>query len=245
MRAAALAIAVAALPPAGLAQIGNPGFFAPDTRFDAPGQPAPNQPNANDVLFAQLVAEGGRAEVAFAELAAEKADADAVGDFASRMIDDHSAANDRLAGLAEDSGIPLPEGLNPDHEAMLAELEGLEGRDFDLAYMRGQVVDHQKATQLLIWEINAGQEGELQRFASDTLPTILEHLRLAQEIVADLSADVVAEAGDATAGEPEMGNDAPAEAEPMPEDGPAPAEAPVEAEPEGAPAEDGVPAEGE
>lgn len=202
MRAAALALAFAALPALGFAQIGNPGFMAPDTRFDARGLPEPHQPNANDILFAQLVAEGGMAEVALAELAAERAGAGAVGEFARRMIEDHSAANDRLAGLAEASGIPLPDGLNPEHQAMRDRLEGMEGAGFDLAYMRGQVVDHQKTTQLLIWEISDGQDGELQRFAAAMLPTILDHLRQAREIVADLSHDRVAEAAPANGTEP-------------------------------------------
>lgn len=200
MRAAAFALAFAALPALGFAQIGNPGFMAPDTRFDAQGMPEPNQPNANDVLFAQLVAEGGMAEVALAQLAVERAGAEAVTDFANRMIEDHSAANDELAGLAEASGIPLPDGLNAEHQAMRDRLEGMEGAEFDLAYMRGQIVDHQKTTQLLMWEITAGQDADLQRFAAATLPTILDHLRAAQGIVAHLTTDRMAEAAPAADG---------------------------------------------
>ena len=204
MRAAVLALAFATLPALGFAQIGNPGFMAPDTRFDAEGMPEPNQPNANDILFAQLVAEGGMAEVALAELAAERAEAEAVTDFANRMIEDHSAANDELAGLGEASGIPLPDGLNAEHQAMRDELEGMKGAEFDLAYMRGQIVDHQKTTQLLMWEITAGQDADLQRFAAATLPTILDHLRAAQEIVTDLTTDQIAEAALEPEPEPEF-----------------------------------------
>ncbi|HRO15489.1 MAG TPA: DUF4142 domain-containing protein [Paracoccus sp. (in: a-proteobacteria)] len=187
MRVAVPALALALLSGPGFAQIGNPGFMAPDTRFESPGVPAPDQPNDNDKLFAQLAAEGGLAEVALAELASGKAQASAVGGFARRMVEDHSAANDELAGLAEKSGIPLPDDLNPEHAAMRARLEGLEGAAFDLAYMRGQIVDHQKTAQILIWEINSGQDGDLQRFAAGKLPTILERLQLARGIVDELS----------------------------------------------------------
>ena len=76
----AIAIGVALIPGLALAQFANPGFMAPDTTFDAPGVPAPNQRNAADTLFALLAAEGGKAEVAFAELAGDKAEADAVRD---------------------------------------------------------------------------------------------------------------------------------------------------------------------
>jgi putative membrane protein len=156
--------------------------------------PAPNQRNAADTLFAQLASEGGKAEVAFAELAAEKAQADSVREFASRMAKDHSAANKDLAAIAGKSKIPLPDKLNAEHQAMLEQLRGLEPAAFDLAYMRGQVVDHQKTVLLLTWEIDAGQDAELQRFASAKLPTILEHLDMARGIVTELSQAQVAEA---------------------------------------------------
>lgn len=192
MRVAVLTAVLSILPALGLAQIGNPGFMAPDTRFEAPGVPAPNQRNTVDTLFAQLVTEGGIAEVTLGKLASERTQAEAVANFARRMVEDHSAANEELAGLAEASAIPLPSELNPEHAAMLERLEALEGAVFDLAYMRGQVTDHQKTTQLLIWEIDYGQDAELQRFAAKSLPTILDHLAAAQAIVEDLAREQVA-----------------------------------------------------
>jgi len=201
MRVAALALAFAVVPSLGLAQIGNPGFMAPDTRFEKPGVPDANQRNANDVLFAQLLTEGSLAEIALGELAADRAEASAVGEFARRMIDDHSAANEKLSGIAEQTKIPLPEELNEEHVAMRDRLQELDGREFDIAYMRGQVVDHQKAVLLLIWEIDDGQSKELKQYAAATLPTVMEHLRLAREIVTDLTHDRVAEAAPATAPE--------------------------------------------
>ena len=176
-----------AMPGAVAAQIANPAMLAPDTRFEAPGVPAPDQTNTTDKLFAQLTAEGGLAEVVLGELATEKAGAEAVQDFAARMVEDHTTANDDLAAIAENSQIPLPDELNAEHQAMQARLEALEGAAFDLAYMRGQVVDHQKTVQLLIWEIGFGQARELQNFASDTLPVILGHLKDARAIVTELT----------------------------------------------------------
>jgi hypothetical protein len=44
------------------------------------------------------------------------------------MVDDHSAANARLKSLAETKKIPLPEGLDEEHERQRAELQDLERR---------------------------------------------------------------------------------------------------------------------
>jgi putative membrane protein len=176
-----------------MAQIGNPGFMAPGTKMSAPGFPAPHQTNDTDVLFSSLAAMGGMAEVEFGRLAEQKAENAEVKDFASRMIKDHTAANDKLKELAKAAGIDLPGQMDAEHQKLRAELEQMSGAAFDVAYMQGQVADHQKAVQIFEWEINSGQDAELQRFTADTLPTLFHHLRMAQDLVAELTGSATRE----------------------------------------------------
>jgi putative membrane protein len=103
------------------------------------------------------------------------------------MVDEHSKTNERLKGLAGKADIPLPPELAPDHKAELARLEKLSGADFDLAYMQGQVIEHQKTVNILQWELSMGQDAELQRLAADTLPGVLHHLETAQAIMGELT----------------------------------------------------------
>jgi len=187
MRALTIAAVLALLPAYAFAQFGNSGFLAPDTKMDAAGKPAPNQTNYTDRLFAQLVAAGGMAEVDLGKLAAGKTGEDNVKRFANRMVDDHDKANGGLKELAEKSKIPLPETLDPDHQKMRADLDKLDGARFDLAYLKAQVIDHQKTVQLLIWEIGSGQDADIQRFAKMTLPIVLEHLQMARDLQAELA----------------------------------------------------------
>lgn len=189
-----LAISLTVLPVAH-AQIGNPAFMAPDTVFEEGGVPAPQQSNTADVLFSRLLTEGGLAEIELGELAGDMASTPSVQDFASRMISDHSDANETLAGLAAGNDIPLPEELNPHHMDVRARLESADSERFDLDYIRAQVVEHQKAVSLLVWEIASGQDAELQQFAAATLPTVLAHLEQAKAIMAELAS------GDAGAAE--------------------------------------------
>jgi putative membrane protein len=176
-------VLVATLPAS--AQMPNAGFLAAGTRVED-GKPAPDQTNNTDVLFARLLAAGGMAEVAFGELAANKAAADGVKAFGEMMVTDHSRANEQLAALAEAASIPLPAGLDPDHARMQEVLEAAEREAFDLAYVDGQIVDHQKTVQLLQWEIGNGQHAELQRFAAAVLPTVIRHLEAAKALRAEL-----------------------------------------------------------
>ncbi|MEK0082051.1 DUF4142 domain-containing protein [Benzoatithermus flavus] len=166
---------------------GNPAGMAPLTPKAAPGMPAAHQPNQADRLFIREAAIGGKAEVELAELAQGSARSDAVKSFARRMVEDHGKANERLASLAREAGVTPPDELDPEHQAMHDRLKGLKGAAFDRAYIEGQVQDHQKTAQLLEWEIGSGQDPTLESFASETLPVVLEHLRMARDIATQLT----------------------------------------------------------
>jgi putative membrane protein len=186
MRLIAIAVTWAALVVPAAAQIGNPAGVDPATPQSAPGVPAPHHANTQDKTFAQLAAAGGLAEVDLAKLAERKGVSRGVKEFARRMVQDHTTANDQLTKLAQQAAIPLPSELGPDHKAMKAELEKASGRDFDLIYMRGQVIDHQKTVILLQYEIGQGQDSALQKFAAETLPTVIVHLEMARSLVEEL-----------------------------------------------------------
>jgi putative membrane protein len=188
-----------------MAQIGNPAGVEPGTPQSVPGVPAPDHPNTEDRLFARLAAAGGMAEVEFGRFAEQKARSGDVKQFARLMIEDDSKANAQLATYAKKANIPLPSELDADHTAMRAELERLEGADFDKAYMRGQVVDHQKTALLLQWELAFGQDADLQRFASQTLPIVLDHLQIAQGIIVRLVGQVAEGAAPTPGQDPRSG----------------------------------------
>jgi putative membrane protein len=184
--AAIMALAAFTAVPA-LAQYGNPGGLDPGTRESAPGVPAPGQTNVQDRLFTILAAQGGMAEVDLGKLAQQKSRNEAVTAFAKQMIEDHAKSNEQLAQLAKQAAVPVPGELAPDQLEAKQKLSALDQGQFDAQYMRVQVTDHQKTVQLLLWVIASGENADFQRFASDTLPTVLHHLQLAQEIVGRLS----------------------------------------------------------
>jgi putative membrane protein len=104
------------------------------------------------------------------------------------MVADHSKANQQLTQLAKAANLPQPGEPDEEHRAMRSQLDQSTGADFDLAYIRGQVADHQKTAQLLEWEIGFGQDAQLKTFASDVLPIVLRHLQMASNIELQLTA---------------------------------------------------------
>jgi putative membrane protein len=95
-----------------------------------------------------------------------------------------------LSAFAKAAQIPLPSELNPEDKSMRSTLESVSADAFDLAYMQGQVVDHQKAVVLLIWEIGQGQDASLQQWAATTLPAVLGHLEMAKALAVEASGQV-------------------------------------------------------
>jgi len=182
-----VSLAALLLAGAAAAQGGNPAVVTPGTPELAPGQPAPLTVNAADRLFMQQAAIGGMAEVALAELVLARSRDAEVEAFADRMKADHGKANAELKGIADTAGVPLPTTLDAEHRAMREQLENLSGQAFDLAYLQGQLTDHQKSAQLLTYVIGSGQDPVLKDFAGKNLPLVLEHLGMVQELQAKLA----------------------------------------------------------
>ena len=60
----------------------------------------------------------------------------------------------------------------------------MSGKKFDHEYGNFMVKDHEKAVKLFRKEADKGDNGELKQFASKTLPTLEEHLKMARDLKA-------------------------------------------------------------
>jgi len=132
-----------------------------------------------DRTFVMEAAKGGMAEVALGQLAQQRGSSDAVKQFGSRMVDDHTKANDELKQIAMGKGITLADATPP-KDAQARKLEGLSGAAFDREYMTKMHADHRKTIALFEKEAQSGRDPELKAFAAKTLPTLQEHLKMVQ-----------------------------------------------------------------
>ena len=72
-------------------------------------------------------------------------------------------------------------------------LTWLSGADFESQYMRDMVSDHKEDVKKFQNEADKGKDADLKKFASQTLPTLKEHLQLAES-----TADAVKSSGKST-----------------------------------------------
>lgn len=136
----------------------------------------------SDEAFAKDAASGGMAEVKLGELAQEKGASSTVKEFGKRMETDHSKADDRLKSVASKDNISLPSDMSAKDRATYDRLSKLSGTEFDRAYALDMVKDHESDVAAFKKEAANGTNADMKQFASETLPTLEDHLKLARDM---------------------------------------------------------------
>ena len=140
-----------------------------------------------DKNFAMKAAQAGIAEVSTGKIAAANASNADVKKFGEHMQQDHGKANDELMQIAQSRGIALPKEPDKKHQQAAKKLEGMKGAQFDKAYMSENVKDHKQAVALFSKQASSGKDPELKAFAEKTLPTLKQHLQMAQDLNANVA----------------------------------------------------------
>jgi putative membrane protein len=136
----------------------------------------------DDKKFVKDAAIGGMAEVELAKVAVQKASDDNVKQFAQKMIDDHTKANDQLKEVATKNSIQVPDSLDSKHQSKIDKLSKLSGEQFDKAYVKDQLKDHETVVKKFQDEAQYGTDPNVKAFASSTLPTLEEHLNTVKSL---------------------------------------------------------------
>jgi putative membrane protein len=138
--------------------------------------------SSQDRKFLMDAAMGGMMEVELGRIAAQQGASEGVKQFGQRMVDDHTKANTELMSIASAKGITLPTTLEEKHRQEVTKLSAMSGADFDRAYIKKMVSDHNKKVSTFEKESTKGDDPDLKAFASKTLPTVQEHLQMARAL---------------------------------------------------------------
>jgi putative membrane protein len=155
-----------------------------------PGVNGPIGPNAADMKpdkvddrkFAKDVALTAMVEVELGKLAAQKASRDDIKQLGQKIVDDHAKANDQLKEVASKEQIPIPDALDSKHQARVDKLSKLSGEEFDKAFVKEQLKDHQAEVRDFSAEAQGGADPSIKEFASNMLPTLQQELELVKSL---------------------------------------------------------------
>jgi putative membrane protein len=131
--------------------------------------------------FAANAAQGGMAEVELGRMATQRAGDSSVREFGARMVADHSRANSELKTIAGQKGIQLPAELSSEQKSEMDKLSKMSGAEFDKEYMSAMLKDHQTDVKDFETQSKEGNDPEIKAFAGKTLPTLQQHLQMAQQ----------------------------------------------------------------
>ena len=142
-----------------------------------------------DRLFMDKAAAGGLEEVNLGNAVKDKASDQQVKDFASKMVTDHSAANDELKSLMSRKGLSAPTEVPAKDKATDDKITAKAGADLDKAYMADMVKDHDKDVKEFQNEAKNGDDPDVKAWAAKTVTTLEEHQKMANDIAQKVGAE--------------------------------------------------------
>jgi putative membrane protein len=134
--------------------------------------------------FVQTVAMSDMFEVESSKLAASRSRDARVKKFADHMVKDHQKTTEELKQVLARAKInlPLPSAPGPEHQAMLGQLQGNYGAQFDEIYAKMAVKGHEDAVALFERYSREGDNADLKKWAAKTLPNLKQHLSEARQL---------------------------------------------------------------
>lgn len=140
----------------------------------------------DDQAFVTQAAQGGMAEVELGDVAHTQGSSDMVKQFGQRMAEDHVKAGAALASAANAAGLTIPTSPSATQKAMEERMKGMRGARFDKAYANAMIKDHRDTVALFEREAKTGSNEKVKAFAQETLPTLNDHLKMAEDLKSGL-----------------------------------------------------------
>jgi putative membrane protein len=155
--------------------------------------------SAGDRAFVDDLTIANMAEVELGRMAMERAASPEVKKFGDMMVKDHSKAGEELKQIAMQHVIPIPAGLDQQHQDLRMKLSTLKGAEFDREYMSAMVEGHEDVVDRLQTRASEDRFGDdkgtvtpersdnpveasINQWAAAALPTVRHHLDEAKRI---------------------------------------------------------------
>lgn len=135
-----------------------------------------------DAKFLMDAARGDVAEIKLGQLAQQKGQSEGVREFGKMLEEDHSKAGKETAELAKDLDVVPPAQPSAEQMQKYESLERLSGAEFDREFVAAMVKGHQEEIAKYEKQAQSANNSKVAELAEDTLPTLREHLAVAQRL---------------------------------------------------------------
>ena len=143
----------------------------------------------SDSKFMMMAATSDMNEIGLSNQALSKSTNEEVKKLAQMMIDDHTKSSEELKPIAMSKNVMLPAEMDSKHKSAMEKMSSMSGMEFDMAYIKMMVKDHEKAVSMFTKESNSSKDAEAKAFAAKTLPVIQMHLDMSRKMMTSMSSD--------------------------------------------------------
>ena len=137
--------------------------------------------SSSDQAFLKKATEGNMAEVQLGQLAQQNGSSSVVKQFGEQMVTDHTKLDDQVKSLAAQKGVTLPTSPSAKDKALYKTLSAKTGNAFDKAYISAMIKDHKADIAEFQKVSQSASDPDVKALASSALPTLQEHLQLAEK----------------------------------------------------------------
>jgi putative membrane protein len=130
--------------------------------------------------FVETASAKGIAEIETARMALDEG-TEQVHEFANRMIEDHTKANNELKDIARQQNLEVADDPTLMDQAKAMILSIRDNESFDEAYIENQINAHEETIELFERASHSDNDA-IRAFAREKLPTLREHLQMANEL---------------------------------------------------------------
>ena len=137
--------------------------------------------------FAQAAASSDQFEILAAQTALTQSTNSDVRAFAAHMLEDHQKLGQAVRDAAMRSGLKPPEmAMSADQAQLLGALQSVSGNEFDVLYLKQQVLAHRSALTVEQMYAKSGDDPSLRQLATSAVPVISSHGEMASQAAAKL-----------------------------------------------------------
>lgn len=142
-----------------------------------------------DSAFISEVDAGNTTELRLARMAEGRSRDALVKRFAQNMVADHDRMQAEWRALSSRNGLRVNANISPRHQEQITRLGVLSGTEFDRAYATAMVQNHQENLNTFQTRGRAAQSTEVRQLVERSLPTLQQHLSLAQQVTNQVGGD--------------------------------------------------------